>query len=325
MKVGLYKLAEGSYQVSYKNSENKRVRKQFKSHRSAKIYADKVNNFQLKANPELIVKSSKTVGVLLSEYIENNPTSMIKKQSKAAYDSFMACFTGLNPEDLNKTLCGHWIDSLKKEKLYSSRTLRTIKYTFTPFFQDLVDKNIIEKNYLAEVYIKMGTRVKQRVFLSESELIKILDGLKRFSPKATYPVVYFLMHTGCKIGEALKLQWEQIDLNVGTVYFYRTSSSNARILNLSVHILEFLKNHQNIADHVFVNDQGDVWTTTGFYKCMAEDRAALGLNRHWDSFSLRHTFALHFLKSGKTLQQLQVVLGHRRIAQTIQFYNDLNT
>ena len=58
---------------------------------------------------------------------------------------------------------------------------------------------------------------------------------------------------------------------------------------------------------------------------MAEDRASINLNRHWDSFTFRHTFAYHFLRKGKTLQQLQVVLGHRHIAQTIQRYGDIGT
>lgn len=74
--------------------------------------------------------------------------------------------------------------------------------------------------------------MKQRVFLSEPELIEILNGLKKFNLTQTYPVIYFLIHTGCKIGEALKLKWEHLDFEAGTVCFHRTASSNARVLNL---------------------------------------------------------------------------------------------
>ncbi len=105
--------------------------------------------------------------------------------------------------------------------------------------------------------------------------------------------------------------------------FHRTASSNARVLNLSVHILSFLQSYPRITDNVFLNDQGEVWTTTSYYKHMAEDRTAIDLNRHWDSFSFRRSFAYHFLKTGKTLHQLQVVLGHRHIAKTIGSYGDI--
>lgn len=56
---------------------------------------------------------------------------------------------------------------------------------------------------------------------------------------------------------------------------------------------------------------------------MRDDRSAIDLGNDWDSFTFRHTFAYHFLRRGKTLQQLQVVLGHRNIQQTINFYGDI--
>ncbi|MEQ1722663.1 MAG: tyrosine-type recombinase/integrase [Pseudobdellovibrio sp.] len=320
-KVGFYKLENGKYQISHRDSENNRIRKQFKSFRSAKIYSQRVGHEV--AIPDNLIKSSKTVGELLQDYIEQNPTSPMKTRARAVYESFNRYFGCMNVEDLNKVLCAHWIEAVKIEMKYCSRTMRTIKYTFSPFFQSLVEQKLIKTNYLGEVYIKLGTRMKQRVFLSESELKEIIEKLKRFSPLTTYPVIYFLMHTGCKISEAVNLEWHQLNLEAGTVYFPRKTTSNARILNISERLLEFLKAHPRTSDNVFLNDQGEAWTVSSFYKCMAEDRSAVGLNRNWDSYSFRHTFAYHFLRKGKTLQQLQVVLGHRCIAQTIEFYGDI--
>ena len=325
MKVGLYKLAEGSYQVSYKDSDNKRIRRQFVSHRAAKIYADRIFLRPLKNEhrPEPITSSTKTVTELLSDYLARNPESPIKKRGQELLDSFKSYFDKLNPKDLNKVLCSHWLDSIKTERKYTSRSMRICKYAYSSFFQDLVEQGLIERNYLAEICIRLGTRVKQKTFLSESELKTILAGLKKLSPSETYPATYFLIHTGCKISEALALKREDLDLEAGTVYFPRKPSANARTINLSPNILEFLKQHPKNAANVFLNGQGAAWTTKGYYKRMVIDRAALDLGRHWDSFTFRHTFAYHFLRKGKTLQQLQVVIGHRNIADTILAYGNV--
>lgn len=176
---------------------------------------------------------------------------------------------------------------------------------------------------MAEVYVRLGTRKKSREFLSESQLVQILAGLEKFSKAACYPVIYFLLHTGCKIGEALKIKWDDINFDQGTVCFPATSSANGRIINLSPKLLEYLKLHPQVTDYVFLNEQAEQWTVCGFYRRMKNDRTAIDLDFDWDSFTFRHTFAYHFLRKGRTLQQLQVVLGHRNIQQTIDFYGDI--
>lgn len=322
MKVGLYKIAKGGFRVSYSDSDGKRIRTKFNSYRAATIFAQRLNNES--KSPVPVTESSETISELLRKYIEQNPSSTITSKNPLL-KSFLDYFGNLGCADLNKTLCSHWLEGLKAKKKYSSRTMRLCKYTFTPFFENLVEQSLIEKNYLAEVYIKLGTRVRQRVFLSVPEIIQLLDGLKKLGPHTTYPVTYFLVHTGCKISEVLKIRWDQIDLDSCTVSFPRTTMTNARTINLSHKILDFLKAHPKINDLTFLNDEGEAWTVNSYYKAMSIDRSATDLGRHWDSLTFRHTFAYHFLRTGKTLQQLQVVLGHRQIAQTIKFYGDILT
>lgn len=320
MKIGVYKLKNGNFQVSHKELAGNRVRKRFSSYREVVAYTRKVQI--ISAEPVLLV-SPKTIAELAQDYIEMNPESNLRKRSGILFDSFINYFGTLHCHELNKAICSHWIEYVKTEMNYSSRTLRVCKYTYSRFFEDLCHQRLIEKNYLGEVYIKMGTRVRHRVFLSESELMEILEGLKQLGPTGTYPVCYFQLHTGCKAREALRLQWSDLNLEKGTVNFPRTLNANARSVNLSPLILNYLRSYPQIYDHVFLNENGEAWQQRAFYKCIVEDRNAIGLERHWDSFSFRHSFAYHFLKSGKTLQQLQLVIGHRQIGQTIQTYGDI--
>lgn len=321
MKVGLYKRENGSYQVSHRTFDGKRIRKQFKTLRAAKIYATKsANTDSTEITP---AESSKTVTALFEEYLIHKPESKLKSRSIKVLESFKSYFQNIHCQDLNKVICAHWLESVRQQFNYSSRTMRAVKYAYGKFFKDLMDRSLITRNYLADIPVRLGTRMKNRVFLSESELIEILNGLKRLSPETIYPVVYFLIHTGCKSSEALALKWSDLNLEAGTVSFPRTATANARTLNLSRQILDLLRNHPKKADHVFLNAQGCPWKVKSYYRAMVIDRDAISHPRHWDSFTFRHSFAYHFLRSGKTLHQLQVVIGHRNIADTIIAYGDI--
>lgn len=320
MKIGIYSLGNGKYQVSHLNADGKRVRHKFKSYRDAKVYASQATKQTTQPTSE---KSTRKIASLLKEFLELHPESQLNRRSINLYKSFVQYFGNISCSELNKTLCDHWLQQVKVTFDYSSRTLRVCKYAYSAFFKYLLEQGYIESNYMAEVYIKLGTRKKNREFLSEQQLIKILTGFERFSKTASYPVIYFLLHTGCKIGEALKVKWDDINFDEGTVCFPVTSKANGRVINLSPRLLDYLKQHPRVTECVFLNEQAEPWNVNSFYKRMRDDRTAMDLGNDWDAFTFRHTFAYHFLRRGKTLQQLQVVLGHRNIQQTIDFYGDI--
>ena len=60
-----------------------------------------------------------------------------------------------------------------------------------------------------------------------------------------------------------------------------------------------------------------------YYKHTVKMREMIGLERHWDNFTFRHTFAYHFLRKGRTLQELQVIIGHRYIEDTLKAYGNI--
>ena len=194
---------------------------------------------------------------------------------------------------------------------------------FTPFFKYLFKKGLIPKDHLAEVKIKKGTRVKERVFLAESQIKTILENLKELSPDLTYPITYFLVHTGCKIGEALKLKWSQLDFQKDTIHFEASGSADERTIRLSPNLLNFLKTWPKKSDFVFLDENNHPWTSTKYTKRVARDRAHVNLERHWDNFSFRNSFAYHFLRKGGKLPQLQALLGHRSISDTILAFGNV--
>ena len=315
-KVSVYKLDGGGYQVSFIDESGNRKRNKFNTYREAKASAQGLEQAHL--NP----RSALTLGSLLTAYMAETPNSAITGRPHAL-KSFIKCLGGVKAGDVNKVHCALWLDKIKEEQNYASRTMLQIKYVFTPFFKSLVDQQILKRNYMADVYIKKGTRTRPLTFLSEPELIQILTGLTERSPTLAHPVTYFLIHTGCKIKEALSLRWSQLDLLAYTAHFFGSPRANERTLNLSPRLVEFLKQQQQISDFVFVDEEKKPWKMKKYYKHTAKVREQIGLERHWDNFTFRHTFAYHFLRKGRTLQELQVIIGHRYIEDTIKAYGNI--
>ena len=108
MKVGIYNLTDGRYQVSHLNSDGKRIRHKFNNYRDAKTYANQVGRIK----PKLNTDCSKSIAELLQEYLVRNPDSPIKKRSLELFESFVKYFGHLHCGDLNKPICNHWIESL---------------------------------------------------------------------------------------------------------------------------------------------------------------------------------------------------------------------
>jgi len=315
--VSIYKMVGGGFQTSIITPEGRRVRNKFETYKEAKVHA-KTMTARLAERTGVV--GSPLTALLVENYIRQNPQANIVKRSPYVFKFFMDRFGNRPIYEITKVHLVSWLDAIKEEKGYGSRTMLQCKYAFTPFFNSLVDEGILRSNPLSSIKIKMGTRIKQQVLLSEQDIMEILEGLKRVSQDLTFPVTYFLIHTGCKIGEALALKWEQVDLSEGTVTFPALPNSDGRTVRLSSNFLIFLKSWTQKSEHVFLDEHGRSWTRGRYGKRLARDRAHVGLAKHWDNFSFRYNFAYHFLRKGGTHQQLQVILGHRNIADTLAMY-----
>ncbi len=83
----------------------------------------------------------------------------------------------------------------------------------------------------------------------------------------------------------------------------------------------------NVTNEVWSNTVSamtcDPWSVVSFYRRFAKIRDKIGFKRKFDSYAFRHTFAYHFLRKGGTINQLQVLLGHRGIDMTVFMYGGI--
>lgn len=115
------------------------------------------------------------------------------------------------------------------------------------------------------------------------------------------PLVLFLFSTGCRLGEALKLKWEDVDLSGGRVTFWETKNGEIRVVPMPPEAVAALANMPNRKGHVFRTQKGAAY----------EDRKGMGggqVKTAWagmckrakiSDFSphdCRHTFATWYLR-----------------------------
>ncbi len=132
-------------------------------------------------------------------------------------------------------------------------------------------------------------------------------------------LLVFLVYTGLRLGDALKLRWEDVDLEADVLYI--RGSKSGKSFGLPIHprakaVLLERKGESNGSGRVFPHSPCKF--RQAFKKALKE--AGLPDIRIHD---LRHTFASWLALEGVPIQQIQQLLGHSSIQMTLR-YSHLN-
>lgn len=135
----------------------------------------------------------------------------------------------------------------------------------------------------------------------------------------------FLIYTGIRIGEAIKIQWSQIKLDEGYILRKAPQTKDREDEMMPLHD-DLCQHLRSISDgksgNVILNSEGNPYKNThaarGAFKAHLE---RLGIERTEGTlFHLfRHTFATNMLEDSGDLRLVQELLGHAHIAQTTKY------
>lgn len=156
---------------------------------------------------------------------------------------------------------------------------------------------------------------------------------------------YLYLLTGMRRGEALGLQWRDVDWEHSTIAVVRTvhmdngvsfpkTESSARLVHLPADLLDMLRNYQSdqaaryLGDRVVPPRDGWVFSSrTGHVQSPRNVSRAFkllvvqaGLDPALHIHELRHTHASLLLAQGVPIKVVSERLGHRDIAMTLQVY-----
>ena len=158
-------------------------------------------------------------------------------------------------------------------------------------------------------------------YLEHDELEKLLTVLRTDENRSICLITSFLLSTGARLNEALKSTWNQLDKQnrVWRIPALNSKSKRVRSVPLNDSAIDILNqlDTEGTFDYLFVTKQ----TRKPFrfvHKVWARLRKKAGLP-HLRIHDLRHQYASFLVNSGRTLFEVQQILGHSDPKVTMRY------
>lgn len=225
-------------------------------------------------------------------------------------------------------------------KEYSSGTYRVFKTRLKDCLDYAVKENIIRNNPAVDIVMPKNDKHKIVEAFTQEEQKKIVEYCR--GSNEIDRVYYFLVATGVRVGEAICLTWDDINLKEGYIDINKTAvktkggiivqphpktgQSNRRVY-LSEKTVCFLQRLEGINEItrgslVLPNRNGNIYNVST-------------LRQHWirtceklkipykSMHALRHSWATRALEANIDVQTVSKMLGHKSVATTMDIYQSV--
>jgi integrase len=188
-----------------------------------------------------------------------------------------------------------------------------------------VDWGMLESNPAKRIPMLHEDNKIER-YMDDAELGRLLEVLRTDENRAVCNIAMLLLASGCRLNELLRARWGDLDVvnRVLTIRASNSKSKKVRSVPLNDSALDVLASlhTENDYEHLFVNR-----TTGKPYVAIAKVwdrlRRKAGLPR-LRLHDLRHQYASFLVNGGRTLYEVQQILGHSD-AKVTQRYAHLST
>ena len=150
----------------------------------------------------------------------------------------------------------------------------------------------------------------------------LLDALERKENRLSLGLTIFLREMGCRVGEALDLTWDRVDLDKGEVQFVKTKGAMPRRLPLTGPALGVVKTMRaRGSERVFPTCYGTFLSHYSDAKHVACDQLGLGptVRKEWVIHTLRHTRITELAANGHAAPAIQAWAGHASLSVTQRY------
>lgn len=212
-----------------------------------------------------------------------------------------------------------YLTSYQEKKKLSKVTIDNIRRILSSFFSWLEDEDYILKSPARRIHkIKTGTSLKETYSDEALELMR--DNCTALRDLA---MIDMLASTGMRVGEMVLLNRNDIDFNERECVVFGKGSKERVVYfdaRTKIHLQNYLASRLDDDPALFVSLKSPHGRLKigGVEARLRELGRRLGLNKvHPHKF--RRTLATMAIDKGMPIEQLQQLLGHRRIDTTLQY------
>lgn len=202
---------------------------------------------------------------------------------------------------------------------YAAGTCNRVPVLVKYVFNCAIRWEVLEKNNPCANVPLFEDRGARERYLSPDEVQRLFAELDRSPQPQIGQIIRLLLFTGARKREVLDARWEHVDMERRLLTVPLSKSGKKRHIPLSDAAMEVLQGVQRQPDMpwVFFNPRTRLpWATLFASWDAARRRAGLAEVRMHD---LRHSFASFLVNSGRSLYEVQRLLGHHDPKVTMRY------
>lgn len=220
----------------------------------------------------------------------------------------------IQTEDLRSYLINY-----QNEKQSSRVTIDNIRRILSSFFSWLEDEDYILKSPVRRIHkVKTATNIKETY--TDEDLEKMRDNC---TERRDLAIIDMLASTGMRVGEMVLLNRNDIDFNERECIVFGKGSKERVVYfdaRTKIHLQDYLRSRTDDNPALFVSLKSpyERLKIGGVEVRLREFGKQLGLQRVYPH-KFRRTLATTAIDKGMPIEQLQQLLGHRKIDTTLQY------
>ena len=260
--------------------------------------------------------------VLLSSFISAKSIEGCSARTIAYYKMIIDNFLGACNKDLRHVCTDDirsYLTMYQQEHGSSMVTIDNMRRIFSSFFSWLEDEDYIVKSPVRRIH-KVRTEKLVKETISDEQLETLRDKCEEMRDLA---MIDFLASTGVRVGELVKINRSDIDFHerqcvvLGKGNKERTVYFNARA---KIHLQKYLDQRDDDNEALFVRLNGthermSIGGIEARIRWLGERASVCKVHPH----KFRRTMATVAIDKGMPIEQVQRLLGHKKIDTTLHY------
>lgn len=295
-----------------------------------KLAADRKTSIRQGANPSMERKAEKQIPSLFQFWTEQyGPYCKVRKRSWHTDElrfnqRLLPAFGGVRLDRITTKELVDFHSELRNVCELAPSTADHFIKLMRHVFNMAIKWGVVDKNPATKMSLFNADNKVENI-MDETQLQRLLLVLSTHPNRAACRIAMFLLSTGCRLNEALCAEWSQIDWTqkVWRIPALNSKSKRMRPVPLNESAMDILEQVRNDSPQwVFFNaDTGTHYKT--LHKAWDDLRSKANL-QSLRIHDLRHAYASLLVNSGRTLFEVQSLLGHSS-PQVTQRYAHMNT